>query len=64
MNSYLQAMEDVSLMVGKMSGSFTYAEGWRRHLHFGFCGPDDDPLKDLGSDYLINAAYEESLDAM
>ena len=64
MNSYLQAMEDVSLRVGKMSGSFTYAEGWRRHLHVGFCGADDDPLKDLGDDYLINAAYEKSLDAM
>lgn len=62
MNSYLQAMEDISLRVGKMSKSFTYAEGWRRHLHFGFCGADDDPLKDLGDEYLVNAAYEKNLD--
>jgi len=61
MNSYLQTMEDVSLQVGAMTGIFTHAEGWRRHLHVGFCGPHDDPLKDLGDDYLINAAYEKSL---
>lgn len=62
MNSYLQAMEDISLEVGKMSKQFTYAEGWRRHLHFGFCGPDTDPLADLGADYLINEEYEKDLD--
>jgi hypothetical protein len=61
LNSYLQAMEDISLAVGKMSKKFIYAEGWRRHLHFGFCGPDDDPLKDLGSDYLIDEEYEQDL---
>ncbi len=62
MNSYLKAMEDVSLEVGKMSKVFKHAEGWRRHLHFGFCTADDDPLKDLGDDYLINKSYEESLE--
>jgi hypothetical protein len=61
LNSYLQTMEDISLRVGEMSKKFTYAEGWRRHLHYGFCGPDDDPLKELGEDYLINDAYEQSL---
>jgi len=62
MNSYLQAMEDISLQVGDMSKVFKYAEGWRRHLHVGFCDADDDPLKDLGNDYLINESYEKSLD--
>jgi LmbE family N-acetylglucosaminyl deacetylase len=62
LNSYLQTMEDVSLKVGEMSGKFTHAEGWRRHLHYGFCGPDDDPLKELGDDYLINNEYEQSLE--
>ena len=33
MNSYLLAMEDMSLAVGRMSKKFKYAEGWRRHLH-------------------------------
>lgn len=62
LNSYLQTMEDVSLSVGKMSKKFKHAEGWRRHLHLGFCGKEDDPLKELGNDYIINDAYEEALD--
>lgn len=62
LNSYLQTMEDVSLEVGLMSKKFKHAEGWRRHLHYGFCGPNDDPLKELGDDYLINEEYEQSLD--
>jgi N-acetylglucosamine malate deacetylase 1 len=50
------------LTVGKMSRRFKHAEGWRRHSHLGFCGPDDDPLRDLLSDkYLINRAYERRL---
>lgn len=61
LNSYLQAMEDISLKVGRMSGTFLHAEGWRRHLHYGFCKQDSDPLKDLGADYLINEAYEKKL---
>jgi len=62
MNSYLQEMDDISLEVGEMSGVFTYSEGWRRHLHVGFSGPDEDPLRDLGDDYLINKSYEENLE--
>lgn len=61
LNSYLQTMEDISLKVGRMSKTFLHAEGWRRHLHYGFCGPDADPLKDLGKDYLINEDYERNL---
>lgn len=61
LNSYLQAMEDISLEVGRMSGKFVYAEGWRRHLHYGFCSVNDDPLKELGHDYLINKDYENQL---
>jgi LmbE family N-acetylglucosaminyl deacetylase len=63
LNSYLLAMEDMSLEVGRMSRKFQYAEGWRRHLHFGFCGPESDPLRDaLGRNYLINNSYEAALD--
>ncbi|WP_018617324.1 PIG-L deacetylase family protein [Segetibacter koreensis] len=62
LNSYLQTMEDVSLKVGQMSKKFKHAEGWRRHLHYGFCGPNDDPLKELESDYIINEEYEQNLD--
>jgi LmbE family N-acetylglucosaminyl deacetylase len=62
MSSYLQVMEDMSLHVGRMSGRFTHAEGWRTHLHLGFCAPDANPLADaLGSRYLVNKAYEQGL---
>jgi LmbE family N-acetylglucosaminyl deacetylase len=44
MDSYIQTMRDGSSAVGKMSGQYEYAEGWRRRQHWGFCGPDDDPL--------------------
>lgn len=61
LNSYLQTMEDISLKVGLMSGKFRHAEGWRRHLHVGFCAEDADPLKELGDDYIINEEYERNL---
>jgi LmbE family N-acetylglucosaminyl deacetylase len=44
LNSYLEAMRDLSREVGRLSGRFEYAEGWRRHLHLGFCAPEADPL--------------------
>ncbi len=44
MDSYLEALREMSREVGGMSGRFAYAEGWRRHLHLGFCDADADPL--------------------
>jgi len=65
LNCYLLAMEDMSLELGRMSGRFQHAEGWRRHLHLGFCGPDDDPLAEaLGRAYLVNRAYERGLKSL
>jgi LmbE family N-acetylglucosaminyl deacetylase len=62
MNSYLRTMEGMSREVGKMSKRFKLAEGWRRHLHLGFCAEDSDPLRDaLGRNYLVNAKYEHEL---
>lgn len=63
LNSYLLAMEDMSLELGRMSKKFKHAEGWRRHLHFGFCSKEADPLAEaLGKDCLLNKAYENSLE--
>ncbi len=63
MNSYLLAMEDMSLEVGKMSRRFKHAEGWRRHFHRGFSSTDSDPLAEaLKTNYLVNTAYERSLE--
>jgi hypothetical protein len=62
MDSYLEAMEEMSLEVGRMSGRFVHAEGWRRHLHLGFSASDIDPLAEsLAREHLVNSAYERSL---
>lgn len=45
MDSYVKTMEDLGREVGAMSGRFEFAEGWRRHLHAGFCAPEADPLR-------------------
>ena len=44
-DSYLQTLRDLDAECGRMSGMFKYAEGWRRHLHLGFCDENDDPLR-------------------
>ena len=49
-DSYLQTLRDLDAEAGRLSGRFQYAEGWRRHLHMGFCAADDDPLRDALGD--------------
>jgi len=45
-DSYLDSMEQMAAKVGRLSGRFEYAEGWRRHSARGF-GPEDyDPLSE------------------
>jgi len=44
MESYLVSCDEMSRAVGRLSGRFEHAEGWRRHLHLGFSARDDDPL--------------------
>lgn len=43
-DSYLDAMSALAAEVGTMTRKFAQAEGWRKHLHIGFCGEKDDPL--------------------
>lgn len=63
MESYLIAMDEMSLAVGRLSRRFEHAEGWRRHSHLGFCAEDDDPLREaLGKNYALNRAYERVLE--
>ncbi len=62
MNSYLQAMTDLSREVGRLSGRFKYAEGWCRHLHLGFSAREIDPLGEaLGAKVIVDQRYEKSL---
>jgi LmbE family N-acetylglucosaminyl deacetylase len=44
LTSYLTTMHELTREVGRMSGRYEFAEGWRRHLHYGFCAADADPL--------------------
>jgi N-acetylglucosamine malate deacetylase 1 len=63
MDSYLISMDEASAALGELSGRYTQAEGWRRHLHVGFSSQDVDPLRDaLGDLCHINEAYEASLE--
>lgn len=63
MDSYLDAMDDMAREVGRMSGRFEFAEGWRRHAHLGFCAEDADPLREvLGARCRVNPAYLRTLD--
>jgi LmbE family N-acetylglucosaminyl deacetylase len=63
MDSYLVTQEETSRAIGKLSGCFTLAEGWNRHLHLGFSTTEIDPLlRSLGSDAHGDTAHEASLD--
>ena len=44
-DSYLQTLRELDAELGRLSGLFPSAEGWRRHFHAGFCDPKTDPLR-------------------
>ncbi|RKX93048.1 MAG: LmbE family protein [Spirochaetes bacterium] len=46
-DSYLATMQEMSAQMGKDSGKFRYAEGWRRHSHLGFSAKEITPLEDI-----------------
>jgi len=57
MDSYLKDMRETTQAVGRMSGRFRFAEGWRRHSHVGFSRRDGNPLGDaLGGSCFMPAA--------
>lgn len=45
--SYLKTMDGFSQALGKQTGKFKHAEGWTRHLHYGFGAEGDDPLREV-----------------
>ncbi len=55
MDAYLNEMESMARHVGVMSGSFTVAEGWRKHLHLGLAGADYNPLE-----HMLDNLYKEN----
>ncbi len=54
-DSYLQTLRELDAQCGRMSGMFAFAEGWRRHLHLGFCDEHDDPLRQALHDRVLMA---------
>jgi len=62
LNSLGDKVDEMARAVGKLSKKFKFAEGWRRHLHYGFSATEIDPLREaLGKSYLVNKAYEPGL---
>ncbi len=63
MGSYVQEMDHMARQVGRMSGRFTYAEGWRRHSHLGFSATDTDPLSRVLRELCwTDPSYEQALE--
>ncbi|MEX2140784.1 MAG: PIG-L deacetylase family protein [Pirellulales bacterium] len=52
MNSYVATLRELNAEVGRMSGRFQFAEGWRRHLHLGFSATDSNPLSEAISAFV------------
>lgn len=47
MDSYLVALDEDARTLGRASGKFKASESWTRHLHLGFGGVDEDPLREV-----------------
>ncbi|MFA5204821.1 MAG: PIG-L family deacetylase [Lentisphaeria bacterium] len=58
MDSYLNTLTEMGAEVGRRSGRFAFAEGWRQHLHLGFGPAGFNPLAQaLGPQLLRNPQY-------
>jgi len=63
LDAYLTTMEQMSREVGRLSGRFRHAEGWRRRSHLGFSAADSDPLGTaLGRLCRVDRRYEDELE--
>ena len=59
--SMADKVREVARAVGKQSKKFRFAEGWQRHLHYGFSAEEVDPLREaLAKDYLLNPSYPQA----
>ncbi len=61
LDSLGQRVDAMARAVGKLSKNFKFAEGWRRHLHYGFSATEVDPLRAaLAKNFLASKAYGRS----
>ena len=64
MNSFIAKADEDGRLVGRLSKRFRFAEGWWRHLHYGFSAAAVDPLREvLGKNYRVNKTCARSLDS-
>ncbi len=63
MDSYTRSMTELSAAMGRMSGKYANAEGWRRHNPLGYSpNPAFDPLRDALADVAhVDEKYEKWL---
>lgn len=55
MGSFVAKADGDARLLGRLSKKFKFAEGWCRHLHYGFSANEVDPLSEaLGKDHLVN----------
>ena len=59
LNSYLASMRSMSGEVGRMSGRYKFAEGFRLHNHLGLSEKGIDPLNDLLADLRHDAGLSD-----
>lgn len=63
-SAYVESMTENSALVGKLSGRFPYAEGWRRHNYLGFSEKEIDPLREALADVSwVDPGYAAALEA-
>jgi LmbE family N-acetylglucosaminyl deacetylase len=55
MGSYIETMKELNRRVGRLSGRFDYAEGWRRHLHLGYSREERTLLEELLAESVVMA---------
>jgi LmbE family N-acetylglucosaminyl deacetylase len=62
MNSFIAKADSDARRLGRRSKKFKFAEGWHRHLHYGFSAREADPLRAaLGKNYRLNQAHRKLL---
>jgi hypothetical protein len=58
LNSFIAKADEDGRLVGRASKKFQFAEGWWRHLHYGFSANEVDLLQmAVRKNYLANKAY-------
>ena len=63
-DSYLDSMVEANAAVGRLSGKYEFAEGWRRRNWLGLSATEIDPLGDLLGDVSwVDPEYAKRLDA-